>query len=245
MSKDTVQKVDLAKASKEELLDFIEKSNTTIDPSLSTPVLREKAMEIQQSFVALKDSDDLDSRAKAASDVILGNDSEETSSDSEETSKDISNIKSTISKASNTDIDSTNVQPHDGESSSINSIIDESRTNKDGNLDETIEEKILREQKQKKDDFRTARFVVAADAEIREYHIDAKEKHKAKITDVCFFLLKGTNLNTFTTPYTKIPGVRLRKETPYRSLDLELKYFRRKRGMFGECAYQGIDKVGA
>lgn len=241
-------KIDLAAASKQELLDFIEKSGTTVDPNLSKPQLREKAMEIHQSLEAMKADDDLEQRAKAASDAVLSDDeADDTDGDEGDSTEPqiITQMKESKKKSDSVDnLDSLEVHPHDGESASINEIVDNSRTGKSADLDETIEEKIMREQQQKRDDYRTAREVAAADAQIREYHLDAMDKHRAKRTDVCFFLLKGTNLNTFTTPYTRIPGVRLRKETPYRALDVELKLFRRKRRMFGECAYQGADKVG-
>lgn len=241
-------KLDLAKADKEALLDFIEKSGTTVDPALPVPQLREKAMEIQQEISSMKDDDDLEARAKAAADAVLGNDGDETSddgTDSDDEPEILSQMKGSKKASKSYDIESLDVHPHDGESESIHNVIDDSRRSRDGSLDETIEEKILREQQDKRDSLRTAREVAAADAQIREYHINAMDKHGAKKTDVCFFLLKGTYLNTFSTPYTKIPGVRLRKQTPYRALDIELKFFRRKRGMFGECGYQGSDKVSA
>lgn len=233
-------KLDIARASKEELLSFCEDAEITVDPSLSLPQLREKALEIQQTLSASNKEDDIERRAKAASAAILGDEDEELESD--DTQAALTGLRAGAPKKARKtfDIDSLEVQPEDGEAASINAIIDDSRNREDG---ESVEERILREQMRKKDDYRTARFVAAADAEINEYHRAAAQEHNAKITNICFFLKKGMHLSSFTTPYTKIQGVRLRKDTPYRALDLELKFFRRKRGMFGECAYEGADQA--
>lgn len=234
-------RIDLARAGKEELLDFIDKSGTTIDPELPLPQLREKAMEIQQALVSTKDSDDLDKRAKAASAKILNEGEDDEDSEDGETGI-VAQMRG-VTKSKKNDINSLEVQPHDGESASINEIIEDSRRIKGDDMEETIEEKVLREHKKKNDTYKIAKMVAAADAEINEYHRDAMQRHKASRTNLCFYLLKGTNLSTLTTPYTKIQGVRLRKETPYRALDLEIKFFRTKRGMFGECEYLGDDRV--
>ncbi len=235
-------KVDLARATKEELLDYLESARITVSADLPLPQLRERAMEVQQTLSASKEDDDLERRAKAASAKILGESEESESEDSDDDDIMASltgGVKSNEKKKFS--MDSLEVFPEDGMAGSINEIISDSATGRDDM--ETVEERILREHKEKQNDLRMARFVAGADAEINEYHRNATQKHNANLTNICFFLKTGTFLSTFTTPYTKISGVRLRRETPYRALDLELKFFRSKRKMFGEVAYDGPNQV--
>jgi len=228
---------DLSTADKDTLLSYLQETGNTMDPKASLPMIREKAMEVQDALG--DDGDSLDSRAKAAADSVL--DEEEDDDDSGESQPRLPDRSAEKNKPvkRKLDIESKEVQPHDGESASINKIISSDFASGDDQFGETLEGRILREQERRTNDIKNARLVAAADAGIAEYHKEAARKHGAKITDICFFLLKGTKLSSFTSPYTNIPGIRLRKETPYRSLDVELKYFRGKRNMFGECAYEG------
>lgn len=238
------EKIDLARASKEDLIAYLEKAKITIDENLPVPQLRERAMEVYQTLKAAKADDDLEKRAKAASSAILS-DGDDDTADADLDGDVIADLVGNTGKPTKKkfDIESLEVFPEDGVAGSINDIIDDSA--KGGEEMETVEERILREHQEKKNDLRTARLVAAADASIREYHSNAIQKHGARLTNVCFFLKSGMHLSSFSTPYTKINGFRLRRATPYRALDVELKLFRTKRKMFGECAYEGADQAVA
>lgn len=228
--------INLATADHAELVKFLKSAELTgWDENAETHDLRKLAIRTQDELADIGENAETEKEALAAS-------KQERTLMAEEGKKALQALKGAglISEddgaTEEIDMDSTEVMPHDGQAASIHSVMSEQAESEDGG-NKTAEQLMAEEQARQHKARQRLLAVAAADKQIGVYHRKSMEKFGAKETNVCFYLLSGMQLSTFFTKYTRIPGIRLQKETPYRALDVELPIFRRKRGMFGEKAY--------